>query len=514
MQTNENYRLIQQLISKELNLPSPPAIAVHILNAVQKDDAALTTLGDIIAADPALTAKMLQVANSSLFARNGKVTSINRAMSVLGTNTIKNIALSFVIAAEFNEIDAGGFNHDLFWRHSVTAAVAAELLSKAVQLQYHDIFVTSLLQDIGMLVISMTKGEEYGAMLKEAQASNLNLLMLESKKYGFDHQQVGYALLTDWHLPESICTPILYHHHPEKAPEPDDQVAAILQLSDQMASVYTGAKPAELARDCQQNLQEKFNFTRVQALDFLDSVAVNSSKMISTFELGSEEIKPYSALLQQANAELAKLNISNEQLILEMLEAKDKAEKLNCELQDANTRLKELVYRDGLTGLYNHRYFQESLANEIARANRYQSSVSLIMFDIDFFKKVNDTHGHPAGDLVLMNIAKAVTNAVRPCDIVARYGGEEFAVILPETNAAGAKVFAARLRRCVEGIATLVEGQYIYVTVSAGATTFSPKGAISSKDALIETADRGLYLSKQNGRNQITVLEPEKTLNG
>jgi diguanylate cyclase (GGDEF)-like protein len=131
------------------------------------------------------------------------------------------------------------------------------------------------------------------------------------------------------------------------------------------------------------------------------------------------------------------------------------------------------------------------------------------MFDIDFFKKVNDTHGHPAGDLVLMNIAKAVSSAVRPCDIVARYGGEEFAVILPETSAAGVKVFAARLRRCVEGIGTLVDGQHIYVTVSAGATTFNQKGADATKDVLIETADRGLYMSKQNGRNQVTVLEPE-----
>ncbi|NOQ42660.1 MAG: diguanylate cyclase, partial [Desulfuromusa sp.] len=131
------------------------------------------------------------------------------------------------------------------------------------------------------------------------------------------------------------------------------------------------------------------------------------------------------------------------------------------------------------------------------------------LFDTDFFKKVNDTHGHPAGDLVLINLANAVNSAVRPSDIVARYGGEEFAVILPETNIAGVKVFVARLRRCIEGIATLVDGQLIYVTVSAGATTFNAEHPEVTKDLLIETADRGLYLSKQNGRNQITILEPE-----
>jgi diguanylate cyclase (GGDEF)-like protein len=170
---------------------------------------------------------------------------------------------------------------------------------------------------------------------------------------------------------------------------------------------------------------------------------------------------------------------------------------------------KKLVYRDGLTRLYNHRYFQESLGNELARAARYHSSVSLILFDIDFFKKINDTYGYPAGDLVLINIARTINNSVRFSDIVARYGGNEFAIILPETNAAGIKVFAARLRCCIEGIATLVEGQLIYVTVSVGATTFDMEQLGVTKNILIETADRGLYLSKKNGRNQVTILKPE-----
>ncbi|MDX2493373.1 MAG: GGDEF domain-containing protein [Desulfuromusa sp.] len=507
MQSNENYHHIQRLIDRELNLPSPPAIAVQILNAVQKDEAALAELGAIISADPSLTAQMLKVANSEIFAGSGDVTNIKRAMTVLGTNTIKNIALSFVIAADLSPNGQTGFDFDNFWRRSITAAVAAELLAKTVQYKEDDIFVAALLQNIGMLVISLTKGDEYNALLKEALSTAENLLELEQHSYGFNHQQVGYSLLANWNLPASISEPIRYHHQPADATEKARASSEILYFSDQLSAVYNESGIAEKARLVQQQLIDTFGIDATQALQLLDDVASNSLTMIETFELDPGEIKPYSLLLQEANVELGKLNLSSEQLILEMKEAKE----LAYSLQTANNRLKELVYRDGLTGLYNHRYFQEALTKELSRAARYHSSVSLILFDIDYFKKVNDSYGHPAGDLVLCNLARAVDSAVRPSDIVARYGGEEFAVILPETNPAGVKVFAARLRRCIEGIATLSDGQLIYVTVSAGVTTFNAEQPGITKDLLIETADRGLYLSKQNGRNQVTILEPELT---
>ena len=509
MHTIEINNQIQQLIERELNFPSPPAIAVQILNAVLKDEAALIELGKIISTDPALTAKMLKVANSGIFTCKEAITDINRATSILGTNIIKNIALSFIIATDLNGNGHTGFDYNNFWRCSVTSAISAELLAKMVRHKDDDIFVTALLQNIGSLVISLTKGDEYNALLRGAQSTNADLLALEKEQFGFDHQQVGYALLIKWNLPKSIYEPILYHHRPKNAPKSYRKSTEIIYYADRLSDIYNKVGRAEKARLLQQDLDEKFNFSATQTAKLLDDVAIRSNEIFKVFELNSVEIKPYSLLLQEANAELSKINLSSEQMILEMKEAKEKAEILALELQDANSRLKELVYRDGLTGLYNHRYFQESLTNELTRAARYHSSVSLILFDIDFFKKINDTHGHPAGDLVLMNIARAISSAVRPCDIVARYGGEEFAVILPETSAAGVKVFAARVRRCVEGIATLVDGQLIYVTVSAGATTFNKDGANATKRTLIEAADRGLYMSKQNGRNQVTVLPPK-----
>ena len=496
---------IQQLIKKELNLLLPPEMVVKILSAVQNDDAAFSKLGEIISADPILTAKILKVANSSLYTKNCAITNIYRAMSVLGTNSVKNIALSFVIVAALGNKEQNSFDFDHFWRRSITAAVSAELLSKMLQYQDNNLFVTALLQNIGVLVISLTKGEEYDILLKDARLSNVDLLDLEKDKYGFDHQQVGYALLISWDLPDPISEPIFFHHQAINALETCYKSAETLYFADQLSALYNESEIAEKARLFQQRLVERFGVDETQTLKLLDDTAVDSCEIIKAFGLNPGDIRPYSLLLQAASADLGKLNLSKEQIILEMKEAKEVAQKL----RETNSCLKKLVYRDGLTGLYNYRYFQESLDKELSRATKYNSSVSLVLFDIDSFKKVNDTYGHPVGDLVLMNISRAIRNIVRPIDIVARYGGEEFAIILPETKITGVSVFAARLRHCIEEVTTLVNRQLIHVTVSVGATIFGTEQPGMTKDLLIEVADRALYQSKMNGRNQVTIFDPE-----
>lgn len=498
---------IHKLIEEQINLPSPPAIAVQILNAVQNEDSSIQELARIISADPALTGKMLKVANSGFYSLPNEVTSVERALSVLGTNVIKNIALSFVIAADLRGDKQSTFNFDYFWRRSVTSAVAAELLTTLLNVKNEDIFVTGLLHDIGVLIMYLSKGDDYAALLRERRNTGVSLSELEQSKFGFDHQQLGFTLVSDWGLPDSISMPIHYHHSTTSAPEEHRRTTEILWIADLLSAIYSETETAEKVRLLQEEMVELFDLDPDQVRILLDDVANKSIDILKTFELDPGDLRPYSQMLQEANAELGRLNMSYEHLVMELKEAKEKAERLANELRGANSRLKELVSRDGLTGLYNHRYFQEILSKELSRAKRYQGSVSLIMFDIDFFKKVNDNYGHPTGDLVLMNIARVIEGAVRPSDIVARYGGEEFAVILPETNESGMRVFAERLRRSVEGIATIADGQQIQVTISAGGTTFSSDRPQITKQMMIDAADRGLYKSKNAGRNRVNIID-------
>ena len=508
MKPPQTNTAIQQLIEQQIELPSPPAIAVQILNIVKKEDFSLQDLAKILTADPALTSKVLRIANSGFYSLHTEVTSVEKALTLLGTNLIKNIALSFVITKNLHQSANDNFDFDYFWRRSITSAVAAELLSTTLQVKNEDAFVTALFHDIGVLTMFLSKGEDYALLLKERKSSGTYLIDLEQQAYGFDHQQLGATLIASWGLPEKISEPIRYHHTNSMAPDEPQAMTETLRVAEQLSAIYCDAHAAEKVRLLQDDMLEIFALDAEQVRELVDQVATTSIEILQMFELDPGDMKPYSQMLQEANAELGRLNLSYEQLVMELKEANEKSELLTKELLDANSRLKELVFRDGLTGLYNHRYFQEIFSKEIARALRYQSCVSLIMFDIDFFKKVNDGYGHPAGDLVLMNISRVIERAIRPSDIASRYGGEEFTIILPETNEAGMRVFAERLRRCVEGMVTVAGTEQIKVTISSGGVTFCPEQPEISKEILIDSADRALYLSKQNGRNQTTIVKP------
>ncbi len=177
-------------------------------------------------------------------------------------------------------------------------------------------------------------------------------------------------------------------------------------------------------------------------------------------------------------------------------------------LQAVIDGLCELSSRDALTGVANRRQFELTLAREIDRVARAGEPALVLMADVDHFKKVNDTYGHPAGDQVLKAVAQVLLECVRPMDTVARFGGEEFAVILPNCPAAFGQTVAERIRRKVEQHpVTVSPGVNVSVTISLGGA-FAPQWVRSSAALWVERADRQLYLAKTSGRNRACLEQP------
>jgi diguanylate cyclase (GGDEF)-like protein len=168
-----------------------------------------------------------------------------------------------------------------------------------------------------------------------------------------------------------------------------------------------------------------------------------------------------------------------------------------------NNRLYEISVLDGLTNIYNRRYLEQRLMEEVAYSRRYTKPLSVVLLDIDFFKRLNDTYGHQAGDHVLRKVAAILSEALREYDVVARYGGEEFAIVLPTTPKQKSATIAERLRLAICGEDFRFKDQDINCSISLGVACFPDDG--QDADSLVASADKALYKAKDCGRNQVAL---------
>jgi diguanylate cyclase (GGDEF)-like protein len=218
-----------------------------------------------------------------------------------------------------------------------------------------------------------------------------------------------------------------------------------------------------------------------------------------------------------SNADYMYQNIT----IMPLLNNKDKVDKLCFLIHDVtdqainklrveglNSQLKTISRIDGLTGLFNRRYWQERFEREYKLSMRSKSCISLVMLDIDHFKVVNDTYGHQSGDEVIRNIASIIRKATRETDIAGRYGGEEFVILLPDTSCENAITVAERIRKAVMGTLVKHEQHEIKYTCSLGVADL--QSAYTKSQTWIEAADKALYAAKEGGRNKVLTAPSPK----
>ena len=185
---------------------------------------------------------------------------------------------------------------------------------------------------------------------------------------------------------------------------------------------------------------------------------------------------------------------------LELKRVRDELQEKNKQLQEAMNELERVATRDPLTNLFNRRYMMERMDQEVARTKRTNRTFSLVLTDIDFFKKVNDTYGHDGGDFILKSLSKLVVETLRYQDVLVRWGGEEFLILLPETGTEGATVVSEKIRKTVEDSSFFYNNKEIKITMTFGVAEYSINERID--DTLIR-ADKRLYEGKNSGRNKV-----------
>ncbi len=251
------------------------------------------------------------------------------------------------------------------------------------------------------------------------------------------------------------------------------------------------------------NCNNKEIIAMLEGADSSREVIISADQRIGIFQIKTEEkilgaIVAYSTIGKLANNEIDYISELSKQS--------------GITIQRANTYTEVLKHatQDALTGLNNRRQFEIRLKQETSQSARKNTELCCLMLDIDYFKRINDTYGHAAGDCVLKGVAEIITKAVREYDIVCRYGGEEFFVLLPMTTIDETYIVAERIRRNIQNAkidikeAKIKDVLYLQVTVSIGVNKYDRK---SSAEEFYQGADKALYISKQNGRNRITINE-------
>jgi diguanylate cyclase (GGDEF)-like protein len=508
-------QVLEKILQSE-NLPTLPIVASKLIILTGQEDTTLTDIANLISQDMALSAKILKVSNSAFYSFPQQISSINQAVSILGTNAVRSLVLSFsFLSMKGKKKNKATFNFEEFWEKSLTGAVTAKLILNQVPgADTEEIFISALLQNIGQLIFATTMPDLFDQVLaRKAEDKETLIGKLEQDVIGIHHCAAGYAVAEKWGFPKSLLLPILYHHRPEKYTEGDNQTNLAINaiyLSDILTQILYSEKPEVFHKQFRAEAKKRMGLKPIAINKILKDVHRKVDQAAEYFGLKMQPTKSVEEILQEANLKLSLLNMSYEEMNRELIHSKMELEKLTKELEHKNNLLENLANIDGLTEINNHRFFQNFLDQEINRSIRNEGTVSLLLADIDHFKKFNDTYGHQTGDFILKEFSRVCKEQIREYDLIARYGGEEFIFVLPETEPEEARIVAEKLCSVVAEY-PFDDGESVYsVTISIGVASARPPSRDFKKNEFIGLADEALYMAKGNGRNQVAMYIPDK----
>ena len=512
-----DHQDILQTVLQSEELPTLPIVASKLILLMSQEETTLADIANLVSRDVALSTKILKVSNSAFYSFPQQISSIQQAVSVLGINAVRSLVLSFSFLTVRKGRYQNSFDFKKFWEYSLASAVASKLITEKVNgPDSEEVFVSGLLHNLGELIFARTFPEKYTQVLTADSERIPDRLAIEESVIGSNHCRIGYGVAKEWGFPEALLEPILYHHTPELYDGKNKSIhdtIKIVYLSDLLTNILFSEKPDQYHKQFRKQAKKLLGLTNEDIEEVLDQIHILVMEAGEYFNLSIKNTRSIQEILQEANIRLSLLNLDYDQMNKQLINAKVELEKLAAELEMKNRILDNLANVDGLTNVFNHRYFQNVLEQEIDRAIRHDTVLSLLFVDIDHFKNFNDTYGHQTGDFILREFCITLKDHIRKYDTLARYGGEEFAIILPSANEEESVAAAEKLRTTIEQ--TIFKNPDInmeyQLTASFGVSTCRP--AIEenfSKSDFITKADQALYEAKKQGRNIVVSWTAKK----
>ncbi|MGE8282163.1 MAG: GGDEF domain-containing protein [Stenotrophomonas sp.] len=481
------------------NLPSPPAIAVRLIELAQDPETDIASAADVIALDMALSARMLRIANSPLYASRRRIENLSQALTMLGLNATLQLALGFSLSRALRDDEGHSQLLDAVWRRGVLSALAARYLGAACGVRrLEELMLAGLLQDMGMLALLQVRADIYPALLGNC-TDNMQLLAQERSVLDCTHAEVGARLCEQWGLPRYLGDAIA---HSEPPATPNDLFERCVALSGCIADIWLADDVDQARNHALREVNTALQLDSTRFEQVLQQVSQMLPEISALFDVPVPSPARVTFLLDHAAELIALRNLR------ELHDASSARVRADDYEQQAR-RLAEQAHLDALTGVLNRRQLEVVLEQEFGRASQAERPLSIAFIDLDDFKKINDVHGHLVGDQVLQAFANRLQGQLRGSDTVARFGGEEFVVMFPATSESTA---VEVIRRVLGVIAqtpmAIVNESPLYVTFSAGVATHGAYERFTDMRDLLKAADDVLYRSKNLGRNRVIARAP------
>ncbi|MHC5109164.1 MAG: HDOD domain-containing protein [Planctomycetota bacterium] len=470
-------------------LPTPPGVVVRLLELTEREDTTVQEIANVIALDPLLSAKILRFANSPLAGVRREITSLPRAVSLLGTRGVMMTSLSFAVIGSTAIDKCLGFNTRQFGIQCVCCGVASKTLAQATSTTSgQEAMLAGLLSQLGRAVIAHGKPDEYARVLAQATHIPRDLPDLEYSMLGATYTEIGSELLQSWRLPPSVCDAI-GEFHPRTGTKIRNPLAKVLHVAELAAGMICPDSKTNVAysREFLEAAHSLLGLEPAACENLIRQIADETENLRQTLEMPAAKLRSIDEIQESLSERVAELTLA---LHFEKRPQGDEPRERGCQ---AST--------DALTGLANRSSFEAQLGIEIQRANRSASPLGVIMIDVDNLKTINDRFGEECGDKVLTAVADVICKNIRKVDLAARYDGDEYAIIAPVMAQDGSRAVAERLRKSIENIRIAEYGTDLQVTGSIGVAVSTLFIEPQQAEDLTQASIQCLHEAKKAGGN-------------
>lgn len=482
-------------------LPTSPALAAQLLELANDPNTTIDRFAELIQLDPIMAARLLRLANSSQFAQRNEVTTIQRAVILLGIQRVRTLSLSFQLVGHLDKLGKCPFDIKKYWQHSLLrGCLARELAEEVAPSCSEEAFLVGLLQDCGILVLVQILGMQYANLYRTGNLSPAAFHEAEFAQFRFNHVQTVVALAQEWQLPAAIVQPLAKHHTRTELSADSTDLDRLSAVGFLVASIGLAddlsADPA-LAEYARTGL----GLDEVTLRKCIDRAGGAYNEVGQLLRDCLPEDLDVTDLLGRANECLNSAAREAEQRAETAQGERDAIEKAQVHLKHALGEYRDRAARDPLTNVLNRGGLVETVREALRRAREQRQPVVVLFLDLDNFKSLNDCYGHRTGDEVLIRVARALCSARKNSGIVGRYGGEEFVWFHCGLEEVEAVRLAGEVVESVRSLEFPELGLPAPVTCSLGAIWGIPQSE-DHTESLFSAADQLMYEAKRSGKDR------------